>query len=258
MITAGIDGGAKNTKVVIIRDGAVIGRGRMPTGFDPDKAAKESLAAAVAQAGIERGGIRKTLATGTGRGVVTIADATVDEITAMARGARFFFPEARTVVDVGAEDGRAARLDDRGNVLDFAINEKCAAGAGAFIEAMARALDVAVEEMGPLCLQTERQVPMNAQCVVFAESEVVGLIHAQTPKPDISKAIHEAVAGRIVSLIRRIGLTEEVVLIGGLGRNPGFTSAVARQLGLEKIEVPEGPEYGAAVGAAVCAAEGAK
>lgn len=258
MITAGIDCGAKETKTVIVKDAGVIGRGRAPTGFDPGQAAEASLAAALAQAGIERSEIRRILGTGSGRGAVTIADDIIDEIKAMARGARFFFPKARTVADVGAEEGRAAKLDEQGNILDFAVNEKCAAGAGAFIEAMARALDVPVEEMGPLCLQTDAEIQMNAQCVVFAESEVVGLIHTQTPKPEISKAIHDAVAGRIASMLRRIGVNEEVVLTGGLGHNPGVTSAMARLLNLEKIQVPENPEFVAAVGAALCAAEGAE
>jgi benzoyl-CoA reductase subunit D len=255
MITAGIDCGARDTKTVILRDGEVIGRGKDLTGFDPGKAVEAALTRAVTQAGIDRGAIQKICATGSGRGNVRIADGTVDEIKAMARGARFFFPDTRTVADVGAEEGRAARLDEKGNVVDFAVNEKCAAGAGAFVEAMARALEVTIEEMGPLCLQSEKEIPMNAQCVVFAESEVVGLIHAKTEKADISRAIHDAIAGRIVSMIRQIGVHEEVALIGGLGNNPGFTRALTRQLQLEKLKVSEGPEFGAAVGAALCAAE---
>jgi benzoyl-CoA reductase subunit D len=159
------------------------------------------------------------------------------------------------VADVGAEEGRAAKIDEKGNPVDFAINEKCAAGAGTFIEAMARALEVTVEEMGPLCLQSDKKIPMNAQCVIFAESEVVGLIHAKTKKQDISKAIHDSMAGRIGSLIRRIGVNKDVAMIGGLGYNPGFMAAMVRELKVEKIYVPDEPEYGAAVGAAVVAAE---
>jgi len=254
MITAGIDCGAKNTKAAILRDGKLIGRGKVLTGFDPGKAAEESLTQAVTQAGIARSAIQKTFGTGSGRAALEAADDTLDEIKAMAKGAHFFFPNARTVADVGAEEGRAAKLDERGNAVDFVVNEKCAAGAGAFVEAMARALEVSVEEMGLLCLESDKQIPMNAQCVVFAESEVVGLIHSKTSKPDISKAIHDAIAGRIGSMIRQIGVNEEVVLIGGLGRNPGFMRAMTKQLQLERLQVPEEPEFGAAVGAAVGAA----
>jgi benzoyl-CoA reductase subunit D len=156
---------------------------------------------------------------------------------------------------VGAEEGRAAKINAYGDPVDFAINEKCAAGAGTFIETMARALEVTLEEMGALCVQSESKIPMNAQCVVFAESEVVGLIHAKTSKADISKAIHDAVAGRIGSMIRRIGVNEDVVIFGGVGRNPGFVSCLKRELKLENLYIPDEPEFGAATGAALIAAE---
>jgi benzoyl-CoA reductase subunit D len=173
----------------------------------------------------------------------------------MGKGANFFFPKARTVADVGAEEGRAAKLDEKGNALDFAINEKCAAGAGAFIEAMGRALEIPLEQMGLLALKSDKEIPMNAQCVIFAESEVVGLIHAKTAKQDISKSIHDAMASRIISMIRRIGVNEEVVMLGGVGYNPGFVEAMRRQLSIPKLFIPEEPEFGMAVGAAVVAAE---
>jgi benzoyl-CoA reductase subunit D len=255
MITAGIDCGAKNTKTIIMKNGKIIGKGMVRTGFDPGKAVEESLDQALIDTGNARDDIHKIYATGSGQKAVKIADDSVDEIKAMAKGANFFFPNARTVTDVGAEDGRAAKIDEKGNPLDFAINEQCAAGAGAFIESMARALDVTIEEMGPLCLQSDKEIPMNAQCVIFAESEVVGLIHAKTGKPEISKAIHDAMAGRIASIIRRIGVNEDIVMVGGVGYNPGFISAMKRELKVDTIYIPEEPEYSAAVGAAVVAAE---
>jgi benzoyl-CoA reductase subunit D len=255
MITAGIDCGAKNTKTIIMKDGEIIGKAMVLTGFDQHQAVEDSLAKAIEAAGILRDEIEKIFATGSGSKAVKIAADTVDDITAMSKAANYFFPNARTVADVGAEEGRAAKLDEKGNPEDFVINEKCAAGAGVFIEAMARALEVPIEEMGPLCLLSDREIPMNAQCVTFAESEVVGLIHAKTDKSDISKAIHDAMASRIVSMIRRIGVNEDVAMIGGLGYNPGFIAAVLRELKVEKIYIPDEPEYGAAVGAAVVAAE---
>jgi benzoyl-CoA reductase subunit D len=184
-----------------------------------------------------------------------MADDHVNDIKAMSKGAHYFFPNARTVADVGAEEGRAAKIDAEGNPVDFAINEKCAAGAGTFIEAMARALEVNIEEMGPLCRQSNKDIPMNAQCAIFAESEVVGLIHANTDKSDISKAIHDSMAGRIASIIRRVGVNEDVALLGGVGHNSGFIAAMLRELKIEKIFIPDEPEFGAAVGAAVVAAE---
>lgn len=255
MITAGIDCGAKSTKTVILTDGKIVGKGKVLTGFDPEKAVASSLKKALQSAGISRDHIQRICATGSGRGSVKMADDDVNEIKAMSKGAHYFFPNVRTVADVGAEEGRAAKIDASGNPVDFVINEKCAAGAGAFIEAMAHALEVPIEEMGPLCLQSDKEIAMNAQCVVFAESEVVGLIHAKTEKPDISKAIHDSMASRIVSMIRRIGVNKDVAMLGGVGYNPGFLAAVLRELKVEKIYVPEEPEYGAAVGAAVVAAE---
>lgn len=255
MITAGIDCGAKNTKTVILKDGRLIGKGLVLTGFDQEQAVAQSLEKALKAARISRSDIALIYGTGSGSESVTMADDTVNDIKAMTNGAFFFFPQARTVADVGAEEGRAAKLDEKGVPVDFAINEKCAAGAGAFIEAMARALETPLEEMGTLALQSNKEIPMNAQCAIFAESEVVGLIHAKTEKKDICKAIHDSMASRIVSMIRRIGVNEDVVMVGGVGYNPGFVEAMRRELGLEKIYIPDDPEFGASVGAAVLAAE---
>lgn len=255
MITAGIDCGAKNTKTIVLKDGKIAGKGIVLTGFDQEAAVKGSVEAALKYAGISKDDIQKICGTGSGSRSIKIADEIVNDIKAMAKGGSYFFPNARTVTDVGAEDGRAVKIDEKGCIVDFAINEKCAAGAGAFIEVMGRALEIPLEEMGPMSLKSDKEIPMNAQCAIFAESEVVGLIHAKTPKQDISKAIHDAMAWRIVSMIRRIGVKEDVVMLGGLGNNPGFVEAMRRQLQVEKIQIPDEPEYGAAVGAAVLAAE---
>jgi len=255
MITAGIDCGAKNTKTIIMKDGEIIGKGLQLTGFDQKQAIEKSLDEAIQAAGITRDDIRHICGTGSGKNAIAMADDNVNDIKAMSKGAHYFFPNARTVADVGAEEGRAAKIDETGSPIDFAINEKCAAGAGAFIEAMARALEVTIEEMGLLCMQSDKKIPMNAQCVIFAESEVVGLIHARTGKPDISKAIHDSMASRVVSMIRRIGVNEDIAMIGGVGHNPGFMAAMLRELKVKKIYIPDEPEYGAAAGAAVVAAE---
>jgi len=255
MITAGIDCGAQNTKAIVLQDGEIVAKGLARTGFDPQKAAADALGQALAAAGMFRTEVQRVGGTGGGKHAIDMADDVVDDSRAMSKGANFFFPNARTVVDVGAEDGRAAKIDETGNPVDFVCNEKCAAGAGAFIEAMARALEVTIEEMGRLSLMSDKKIPMNAQCVIFAESEVVGLIHARTDKSDISKAIHDSMAGRIVSMIRRIGINPDVALLGGVGRNPGFRAAMLGRLKIEKIFIPDEPEYGAALGAAIVAAE---
>jgi len=258
MIHAGIDCGARTTKVVVMKDGNIIGKAKGITGFDQNRAIMEAWDLALKNARITAGAVKQICGTGSGKNAVKVSLPNtrdmVNDIKAIGKGANFFFPKARTVVDVGAEEGRAAKLDEKGNALDFAINEKCAAGAGAFIEAMARALETPLEQMGPLALQSNKEIPINAQCAIFVESEVVGLIHAKTEKQDISKAIHDAMASRIVSMIQRIGVNEDVVMLGGVGYNPGFVEAMKRQLSIFKLFLPDEPDFGMAVGAAVVAA----
>jgi benzoyl-CoA reductase subunit D len=258
MISAGIDCGAKTAKVVVIKDGKIIGKARVLSGFDQKKSILEAWDLALKNARVSADDVNRIGGTGSGKNAVKFAlpktGDLVNDIKAMAKGANFYFPKARTVADVGAEEGRAAKLDEKGNAVDFAVNEKCAAGAGAFIEAMGRALETPLEQMGPLALQSDKEIPMNAQCAIFAESEVVGLIHRMTEKRDISKAIHDAMASRIVSMIRRIGVNEDVVMLGGVARNPGFVEAMKRQLAIPNLLIPEEPEFGMAVGAAVVAA----
>ncbi len=253
MITTGVDVGAKNVKVVIQEDGKILGKGQVTSGLDTASDIKEALDAALAEAGLTRDRVEKIYATGAGRKEVKDADDSYTEVGADAAGAIHLFPEARTVIDVGAEEGRAIRVDDRGKVIDFAINERCAAGAGAFTEAMARALEVPLTELGPLSLTSSKAVPMNAQCAVFAESEVVSLIHQKTEKRDIARAVHDAMASRITSMARRVGVEPSVCLIGGVAKNPGFVDSLQRDLEME-VQIPDDPEYVSALGAALLAA----
>lgn len=139
--------------------------------------------------------------------------------------------------------------------MDFAINEKCAAGTGTFVDTMARALEMPVEEMAKLSLQSTRSIPMNAQCAVFGESEVVGLIHQKTSKQDISRAVHDAIAGRIASVARIVGLEDDIVMIGGVAKNVGFVESLKRDIGADVV-VPNDPDFIGAFGAAAAAAAG--
>ncbi|MFZ5645998.1 MAG: acyl-CoA dehydratase activase [Bacillota bacterium] len=254
MITAGVDVGNKFTKVIIMKDGQILSRSMVLSGFDQKQAANEAFDKAVSEACIGRGDVQYVMATGAGKGEVDFANGTLTEVGANVRGAVYFFPTGRSVIDVGAEEGRAIKCDDRGKIVDFAINEKCAAGAGSFTEAMARALEVELEEMGPLALKSTKNIPMNAQCAVFAESEVVSLIHSKISKEDISKAIHDAIASRIISMARRVGVEKDLVMTGGVGRNVGFVKALGDGLEMQVL-VPDDPEFVSAVGAAIAAAE---
>jgi len=255
VITAGIDVGSKTTKVVILEDGRVLGRSSLvPTGFDQTESAQRAIEEALQATGLGAAAIERRVATGAGAKAVPEAAEHISDVKAAARGAHHLVPSARTVIDVGAEEGRGIRCSETGGVIDFAVNEKCAAGAGAFTEAMSRALELPLEEMGTLSLKSQNAVPMNAQCAVFAESEVVSLIHAKTPKEDIVRAVHDAIASRIGSMVRRVGISPEVVLVGGVARNVGFVDSLRRGLEIE-IRVPEDPDFVGALGAALVAAE---
>ncbi len=256
MITAGIDLGAKTTKAVILSDGKVIGRSMVLTGFEQEEAADRALADALAQAQASKSDIGTIVATGAGRKAVPWVQADVTEVSADARGMVFLVPTARTVIDIGAEEARAIKCTPEGKVAAFVVNEKCAAGAGTFVEAMARALELRLEEMGPLSLTSTVAVPMNAQCTVFAESEVISLIHQKTAKPDIVRAVHDAIASRTISMARRLGAEKDVALIGGLAHNVGFIDALRRGLELEVV-VPSDPEFIGALGAALVAQDAA-
>jgi benzoyl-CoA reductase subunit D len=156
---------------------------------------------------------------------------------------------------VGADEARAIRLSDTGKVVDFAINEKCAAGAGAFVEAMSRALEMPLDDFAMASLDSTQTIPMNAQCTVFAESEVVSLIHANTAPADIAKAVHDAMASRVSTMVRRIGIEDPVVLGGGAALNAGFVKSLSLALGGVGVKVLAEAEYLGALGAALIASE---
>lgn len=250
MITAGIDVGAKTIKLVLMEDGQILSKSLVTAGLDTEAALASAWSAALSQAKTTEGQIAKVLATGTGRKECSLATGEVTEVTAAAVGIIHVLPSCRTVIDVGAEEGRTARINEKGKVIDFAYNEKCAAGAGSFAEAMARALEVPLDELGPLSLKSTNPVQMNAQCAVFAESEVVTLVHAKTPSEDIARAVLDAIASRIISMVRKVGFEKEIALIGGMALNPGFVEAMKRGLEMDVI-VPENLEYIGALGAAL-------
>ncbi len=260
MITAGIDVGAKYVKTVLLEDSKnVITRSAGIVRFNVLESAVEVFNRALTESSLQQDQINKTVGTGMGRKAIHMKPPIspteiVPEVIADAKGAFHLVPSARTVIDVGAEEGRGVRVSAEGNVRDFVINERCAAGAGTFIETMARALEVTVEDMGSLALRSTKVIPMNAQCCVFAESEVVTLIHSKASKEDISKSIHDAMAGRVASMVLRIGVEKDVVLIGGVAQNPGFVPPLERELNTEML-VPEHPQYVGALGAALLASK---
>ena len=258
MITAGIDMGAKTIKVVVLRRGEIIGRALAVAGLDAVGVAGAVMDTALLQAGVTGDRVQRVVATGTGRQDAPAAHGTKTDVGCAALAASRLFPKARTVVDVGAEQGRAIRVNNEGRVMDFAINEKCAAGTGSFTEAMARALEVPLEELGALSLQSTRAVPMNAHCAVFAESDVVSMIHSNVARPDMARAVHDAMASRVAAMVRRVGCEPPVVLLGGMAKNTGFVDSLRRCLELDALQIPDDPEVCGALGAALAAAKQAR
>ena len=256
MIAAGIDVGARTTKIVILKDGSTVYKNKVLTRTRRGESAEQAWAQALKATGLKFDDIQRIVATGSGRtNPATHAHDQASEFAAAAKGARYLDSKARTVVDVGAEEGRGVRLDAEGMVRDFVVNEKCAAAAGSFTESMSRVLGISLEELGALSLKSTNMVPVNAQCAVFAESEVASLLQAETPKEDIARAIHDSIAGRIGSLVRRMGIQDDVVLVGGMAKDPGFVDALRRALETN-IVVPQDPEFVPALGAALIACIG--
>jgi len=250
MIKVGIDVGAKLIKIVVLQNDKIIAKKQALAGFEAKESAKKLFDEILNKVGISQKEIHSITSTGSGRKEVDFATNSVTDVTASATGVTGLYSNVHSIIDVGAEEGRSIRCKPDGKIIDFAVNEKCAAGAGAFTEAMARALEVAIEDFGPISLKSDKKIPMNAQCAVFAESEVVSLMHAKTPKEDIAKAVNDAIASRITSMVRKVGFEKEIILIGGVAKNVGFVNSLETNLE-EKVTIPDDPEYISAYGAAL-------
>lgn len=254
MITAGIDCGSQNTKGAILKDGKIVAQAIIPTEFDADLAAKTAYDKMLSDAGITKEQVEKLVITGVGRDIIKWGDAEINEVGAAVRGARYVDPNCETVIDMGADSCRVIRLNPDGTVMKYEVNDKCASGAGTFIEAMARALQITTPEMGEYSLRHTKELATNAQCVVFAESEVISLIHAKESIEDIAYGVHMGIANRIASMIRRVGLTDYFVMVGGPGYNKGLVSCMSKVFERD-IKVPENNQFISAYGAAIFAAE---
>ncbi|HCW50805.1 MAG TPA: 2-hydroxyglutaryl-CoA dehydratase [Clostridiales bacterium] len=255
-VYAGVDIGSATAKAVVIDDGTpagILGTALIPVGFDNEAAGQAVLEQALSEAGLGREALERVVTTGYGRHAMA-AEAAVTEITCHARGAAELVPEAGSVIDVGGQDSKAMSLGPGGRVLDFVMNDKCAAGTGRFLEVMARALEVRLDQFGPLSLKAERAAEISNTCTVFAESEVISQRAARTPREEIIAGIHKAMARRIAGMARRTDLRPVVVMSGGVARNIGLVRAVEAELGM-KVVVPELAQYAGALGAALLARE---
>ncbi|HHY98177.1 MAG TPA: 2-hydroxyglutaryl-CoA dehydratase [Firmicutes bacterium] len=252
-ITAGIDIGSLSTEVVILQGDKVLSYSIQPTGANGYRAAETAMDIALEKAGLSLGDIAGCVATGYGRINAPYTDKRVTEITCHARGAHFLFPETRTIIDIGGQDSKVIQVNKAGKVVDFVMNDKCAAGTGRFLEVMARALEVDLEDMGPLGERSRKKLVISSMCTVFAESEVVSLIARGEAKHDIIRAIHDAVAERVYGQVERIGNIAPITMTGGVAKNIGVVNSLNRLLGV-RMNLPEEPQIIGALGAALIAA----
>lgn len=256
MITAGIDVGSTTTKAVVLRDNGVYSFSLRPTGIDITEAAHGALTEALEKIHLSFEDIDRIVSTGYGRISIPFSTGAITEITCNAAGVHYFYPKASLVVDIGGQDSKVIKMNSEGRVLQFAMNDKCAAGTGRFLEVAAQTLGVRLEEMGRISMESKNKITISSTCTVFAQTEIVSLIARKTGKEDIAAALHESVASRVFGLISSVnpGTKAEVVMTGGVARNPAIVRLLERMMGRE-VSVPENPQIVTAFGAALLAKE---
>jgi predicted CoA-substrate-specific enzyme activase len=255
---AGVDVGSTQTKAVIV-DGlrTIIARALIPTGANVTRAGENAFQAALEAGGVPRDAVGYVVGTGYGRYKVTFGDAQITEITCHARGAHSIFPATRTVVDMGGQDTKAIKVGPDGSVLDFAMNDKCAAGTGRFLSAAADVTGVSLDDIGPISLEAKTPVRLTSVCTVFVESDIMSYLAQKKKIEDILGGVHKAIATRTMALVRRVGVEDEVTFTGGVSRNVGMVRNLEAVLG-RPINVSTDGHFMGALGAALFALERAE
>ena len=254
MTVAGVDIGSLTAKAVLLQEGRIVARSLVMTGHNSRLAGRRAFELALEEAGLAEGALERVVATGYGRLSVDFATEQVTEITCHARGAHSRHPEGHTVIDLGGQDSKAIAVDDRGRVRDFVMNDKCAAGTGRFLEVMAHALEIELDELGSTSLQSDSPASISSVCTVFAESEVISRVAEGVSKVDIVAGIHQAIASRTYAMAMRIHVKERIVMTGGVARNIGVVRALEKRFDTSLV-VPEMPQHMGALGAAIIAEE---
>ena len=254
MIYAGIDIGSITAKAALIQDGQLVGIHTIPTGYNHIKAGEQVFEALLNETNISRTQVEKIVSTGYGRASISFADKSITEILCHGTGAHFTNPDIRGIIDVGGQDSKAILLDENGQVNNFAMNDKCAAGTGRFLEVMAKALDVPLDQMGDVGLKSEKPVKISSICTVFAESEVISMIANQEKREDIIAGIHDSAAARVAILARKIKIKAPIMMTGGVAKNKGMRSALGKYIQADLI-VSQTPQENGAIGAAVLASK---
>jgi predicted CoA-substrate-specific enzyme activase len=271
----GIDIGSRSSKCVILDDGKLLTYGSIETGPNILKTAQAVVDAAVHRRTSLWGEYRMPLpdvkvdhlkigdmacivSTGYGRAIVPFAHRNITEITCHCRGAQWFVPGASTVLDVGGQDSKGIRIGPNGEVADFAMNDKCAAGTGRFMEIVAEALHVPLSEIGPLSLKSTKLLPFSSTCAAFGRGAAVTMRKEGQSKEDILNGLHAAIAGRVMPLVKKVGIADKFVISGGIGRNVGLVQKIEAKLDGLKVNLPQEPMIVGAVGAALFALDRAR
>lgn len=256
MIVAGIDIGSTACKAVVLRGEEIAGFAIGPSTALPQQTAEEIYEQALAAAGAKRGEVACVIGTGYGRALVPFADENVSELTCHGRGASYVDPDVRTVLDIGGQDTKAIRIDEDGFLIDYSMNDKCAAGTGRFLDAMARSLGVTLQQLDDASAAAPKARVITSMCSVFAESEVINLVNDGVVVGEIARGLHDAMAGRVMALARRVGVVEAVMVTGGVAKSRGFHRCLAAKLGLQPVAPDDiDPQIIGALGAAVEAYE---
>jgi (R)-2-hydroxyacyl-CoA dehydratese activating ATPase len=251
----GLDVGSLSTKAALVGNDAIIAHCTIPTGANPRSAGEKAFKNALAVAGIEKEQVAYMVGTGYGRVNLPFADRTITELTCHAKGAHYLNRDVRTVIDIGGQDSKVIQVDSDGNMVDFVMNDKCAAGTGRFLEVMAKVLELNLEEIGECSLQSQNPCSISNTCAVFAESEVISLLALGHAKDDIAAGLHLGVAQRVGNMAKRLGLNQKIAFVGGVAKNMGARKALENFLEIRFVSAPQDPQLNGALGAAVLARE---
>jgi predicted CoA-substrate-specific enzyme activase len=252
LITAGIDIGAATTKAVILKDNSLLSFSIMPTGYSVIKAGKAAIRQALENVDISFDDLEYIISTGYGRRATSFANKAMTEIICHASGVSSVMEGIKTVIDIGGQDSKIIGLDENGNVINFAMNDKCAAGTGRFLEVMAGVLGTKIGEMGSISLTSRDPCEISSTCTIFAESEMVSLRAEGRSREDLIAGIHKAMCHRVVIMGKAVGFRKNVAFTGGVAKNVGIVKAMEAEIGVE-ILVPEKPQIMGALGAAILA-----
>jgi predicted CoA-substrate-specific enzyme activase len=250
-----MDIGSMTAKCVLIRGEEMLSSAIIPTDSDPGKAGRAVFDAALTTAGIDEAEISRRVGTGYGRVSLDMFDLTVTELSCHARGVHWLDASIEGIIDIGGQDSKAIRLKPDGTILDFILNDRCAAGTGRFLEAMASTLKIDLTEIGSICTEAKAPCAISSTCVVFAESEIISLLAAGNSRADIAAGLMESIARRVGTMARRLGLGRNLAFVGGGAKNPGVRLALEHFLGVPFIPISGDPQLTGALGAALIAAD---